>query len=154
MAVDLEFLLLQAGIVQRLGELVEILLGRLRQLVGVEFEIDEKIEFRRGARRRRLRAIGGGAKADRPGLAHRRLGEEIRHLVGLVGRIGVGGSDGERRRDQQAGHETQGDAQTCAHVNASYWWARAAARALKYYVPRPSFRQELQGYGRGFRCQS
>ena len=38
MAVDFEFLILQTRVAQRLGELVEVVLGRLRQLVGVELD--------------------------------------------------------------------------------------------------------------------
>ena len=50
MAVDFKILTPQARIFERLGELIEIVLGGLRQLVRIEFEIDEKIEDRKSTR--------------------------------------------------------------------------------------------------------
>src|SRR5579872_6216279 len=64
MPVDLEALSLQARVMERLGELVEIFLGGGRQLVRVEFERHQQVELRRSVRRR-LRTIGGGSEADR-----------------------------------------------------------------------------------------
>ena len=67
MPVDLELFTLKPRVLQRLGELIQILLCCFRQFVGIEFEIEEQVEMRlrRSSRLSRLlMAVGRRANAN------------------------------------------------------------------------------------------
>ena len=100
MTVDLELLALKSRVLQRFGELIQILLCHARQLVRVEFEIDEQVKtrLRRSGRLSCLRQ-SVPVKTNTASLGLQRcvgsllLGEKVNHLICGIGRIGVSRSN-------------------------------------------------------------
>src|SRR5580704_10177392 len=98
MAVNLEFRAGEPRIFDRLRELVEVFPRRLRQLVRVELEIRQEVELNRGRGfgRLLLLAVGRGSNTEgaslAPGQRALLFEEDLDHIFGGIGRIGVSGS--------------------------------------------------------------